>query len=110
MRLARRVLRLPAHGEDLTLGLPLAQQRESLDDLALHLDLFLFLGHDALRRSAHASASSVIAGATTDARTCLGDRGDVGRLRPLRTLALLELHAGTLGKGLEALAGDAAVM
>src|SRR5437899_2318591 len=40
----------------------------------------------------------------------LDDRGDLDRLRALRALALLELHAHTLGERLIAVAGDAAVV
>jgi len=40
----------------------------------------------------------------------LGDQGDVRRLGAFRTFALLELNTRTLGKGLEALSSDVAVM
>src|SRR5438093_10264114 len=56
-------------------------------------------------------ARPVTAGAITGpAASALGDRNDVRRLRALGTLALLELHPSTLSEGLEAVAGDVAVM
>src|SRR4051794_6165052 len=44
------------------------------------------------------------------ARCVLGDRGDVRRLRALRPLARLVLHARALGERLEAGAGDIRVV
>ena len=85
---------------------------ERFDDLALELDLFLFLSdHVPLVRSLHAhdrmGAPAVIRRAP---RNCLGDRGDVGRLGALRALALLVRDACALGEGLVTLTGDARMM
>src|SRR4051794_18982812 len=57
-----------------------------------------------------AEAQPVIAEATTGSCRPLGDRADLDRLGALRALALLELHACTLGERLVAIAGDAAVV
>src|SRR6266576_6034550 len=61
---------------------------QSLDDLAVELDLLFFLGY---------YASSLL-------------RNDVDRLGALLALARLELDLGTLGQRLEAVAGDVRVM
>jgi hypothetical protein len=60
----------------------------SLDDLAVELELLFFLGY---------YVSSLL-------------RNDVDRLGALLTLARLVLDLGTLGQGLEAVAGDVRVM
>src|SRR2546430_6559864 len=61
---------------------------QSLDDLAVELDLLFLLGY---------YASSLL-------------RNDIDRLGALLTLARLELDLGTFGQRLEAVAGDIRVM